>query len=497
MLEDARELPGGATIDADVAIIGGGAAGITLARALQDGRRSVVVLEGGLSDFDERHQGLYDGTSHGHDYDLLFARLRQLGGSTNHWGGYCRPLDPLDFEERSWVPHAPGWPIDRDELRPWYEQAAGVCELVGAVPDLADDWRDIVEGGDHPLLGHSDLVTTSAHQLSPPTRFGERYRDDLAAPPGDLLRVLTAANVTALRCVDAGTAGGATVDRIDVATLDGGRFVVSAPVVVLATGGIEVPRLLLSSAGETVDPLPLPNDLVGRYFSDHLEGVIGELVTAEPVSALFTAVLLSRLQAVLRPSDEASRSASLLATAFSLREVEPEREHDGPRPLDLATLVDRGHRTAGHDGPFLAEVHFSIEPEPDPDSRVSLGDDVDELGMRRSRLDWRIPLRSFESLHHAFELVGDDLAARRLGRVRRRDPERDELRVGWHHMGTTRMHPDPEQGVVDADAKVHGIDNLWIAGSSVFPSAGSANPTLTIVALALRLAAHLDQRGTG
>jgi len=495
VLEDAREIPEGTTIDADVVIVGGGAAGITLARFLQNGRRSVVVLEGGLRDFDDRHQDLYDGPAIGEGYDLRFSRLRQLGGSTNHWTGYCRPLDPLDFEDRAWVQHAPGWPISRDELRPWYEAAAVVCELIGPVPDLSADWRRVTEDGDDPLLlPDSAAVVSSVHQLSEPTRFGERYREDLTSPPAEQLRVLLGSNVTALRCVDAGRPGDATVDRLEVTSFDGGTFVVAAPIVVLASGGIEVPRLLLSAAQQSVDPLPLPNDLVGRYFSDHLEGVVGELLTDEPISGLYDAVLLTRVQALLRPSDEVSGEHELLATAFSLRRVEPEPVPSSFDPADLAPLLAPGTRAAD-DGPFLAKVHFSIEPEPDPDSRVSLGEDVDELGMRRSQLDWRIPPTTFRSLHRAFDVVADDLAARGIGRLRRLRPEDEERRIGWHHIGTTRMHADPSLGVVDADSKVHGIDNLWVASSSVFPSAGSANPTLTIVALALRLADHLDAVG--
>lgn len=504
MLDDARQVPNGSTVSADVVVIGGGAAGITLAMALQDGRRSVVVLEGGLAEFDDRHQSLYDGVAVGQDYDLRFSRLRQLGGSTNHWTGYCRPLDPLDFVERRWVPDSQAWPVSRQELAPWYRDAALICELEGPVPDLADDWRSVVEGGDDPFLFEdSEIVTSSAHQLSQPTRFGERYRDDLVTPPAELLRVLTGANVTALRCSDASAAGASTVDRVEVTTFDGNSFNVSAPVVVLATGGIEIPRLLLSSAEQSDDPLPLPNDLVGRYFSDHLEGVVGDLVTVEPLSVLYTAVLLTRLQAVLRPADSVSRDEELLATAFALRMVDPDQNDTSLATGDLAVLLGSASGSMSPatlaapaaEGPFLAEVHFSIETEPDRDSRVTLGDEVDELGMRRSQLDWRVPEGTFDSLDRAFEIVADDLAARQIGRLRRRAYRDEGIRVGWHHMGTTRMHPDPNLGVVDENAKVHGIDNLWIASSSVFASAGSANPTLTIVALALRLADHLDRRG--
>jgi choline dehydrogenase-like flavoprotein len=401
------------------------------------------------------------------------------------------------------VPDSPGWPFGREELAPWYERAALVCELDGPVPDLVEDWRTVVELGEDPLLlEDSPVVTSSAHQLSPPTRFGDRYLADLADPPPELLRVLTGANVTALRCSDAGAAGPATVDRAEVRTLDGGTFSVVAPTVVLATGGIEVPRLLLSSAEEDLDPLPLPNDLVGRYFSDHLEGLVGELVTVEPLSVLYTAALLTRLQAVLRPSDRVSRDEALLATSFALAGFDPERASPGLAAGDVAVLLGPGSgsrspatlATPASDGPFVADVHVSIETEPDRDSRVTLGDEVDELGMRRSRLDWRVSAATFDSLDRAFDAVADDLAARHLGRLRRRDDLDDRLRVGWHHMGTTRMHPDPALGVVDADGRVHGLDNLWIASSAVFPSAGSANPTLTIVALALRLADHLDGR---
>jgi choline dehydrogenase-like flavoprotein len=140
-----------------------------------------------------------------------------------------------------------------------------------------------------------------------------------------------------------------------------------------------------------------------------------------------------------------------------------------------------------------------MEPAPNPESRVSLGEARDALGVRQVVLDWQIDAPSLASFRRTLAIFAEELGATGQGRVKIADwiatPGASvgdaEIHGGQHHMGTTRMGDDPAQSVVDRDAKVHGIANLFVAGSSLFPTVGWANPTLTIVALALRLAEHL------
>ncbi|MEO6577749.1 MAG: GMC family oxidoreductase, partial [Candidatus Limnocylindria bacterium] len=162
---------------------------------------------------------------------------------------------------------------------------------------------------------------------------------------------------------------------------------------------------------------------------------------------------------------------------------------------DIATIV-YGETIGGI--PLTGiDVTTRIDPEPNPDSRIQLGTARDALGMPRAELDWRLSPADRESIVRALELLGAELGRAELGRLQVSfDADEpgwpDDLEGGWHHMGTTRMHDDPRHGVVDRDCRAHGIRNLYVAGSSVFTTAGSATPTLTIVALALRLAAHLE-----
>jgi choline dehydrogenase-like flavoprotein len=149
-------------------------------------------------------------------------------------------------------------------------------------------------------------------------------------------------------------------------------------------------------------------------------------------------------------------------------------------------------------GPVVHWMHLTAEPAPNVESRVRLGDGRDAFGQRRVVLDWRLSPEDSDGARRSLALLARAWAAAGWGRARSRFPEAGFAALGprgsFHHMGTTRMHDDPKQGVCDRNARVHGVANLWVAGSSLFPTYGTVNPTLTIVALALRLAEHL--RGT-
>jgi len=232
MFSDAREVEDGAIIEGDICIVGAGAAGITLALGLLDGGRRIVLLESGGFDYDHDTQALYQGVNLGLPYyDLDVCRLRYFGGTTNHWEGRCRPLDPIDFEARPWVPHS-GWPITKATLDPFYARAHEICQLGPYRYDPAD-W---LQPGESALAFDPARITTNLWQFSPPTRFGETYRQALAMAPD--VEVLLHADVVDIATNEAG----AEVDRLQVATLSGRRFGVRARAYVLACGGIENAR---------------------------------------------------------------------------------------------------------------------------------------------------------------------------------------------------------------------------------------------------------------
>jgi choline dehydrogenase-like flavoprotein len=492
MIVDARVIPNEAVIECDVCIVGAGAAGITLARELVGRRVRVALLESGGLTPDAKTQSLYAGAVTERPYfDLDAARSRYFGGTTNLWTGECRPLDAQDFERRDWVPDS-GWPFGLDELLPFYEKAQTVCQL-GPYAYTADDWRG---HGVRPMAIHGERIQSSAFQYSPPTRFGDVYRDELRRSPN----VVTYLGANA---IDLETPMPShLVSAVKVACLTGTNFRVAARAFVLATGGIENARLLLLS--DRVQPAGLGNgnDLVGRYFMEHLYMDAAAEIRASngAISDFYTSgdwVDGRRVRGILGLTPEVRRRERL--TNYCGVIVEPS---SGPLTRLRNAIANVRARTA----PRSYLVKNVMEQAPNPDSRVTLGPDRDRLGCRRPALRWRLSSLDKFTVHRAHDILGEELSRSGVGQLRsfmgtEADPWPTSVRGARHHMGTTRMHADARHGVVDADCRVHGIANLYVAGSSVFPTVGAANPTLTIVALALRLARHLQNRlaesGTG
>jgi choline dehydrogenase-like flavoprotein len=475
VLEDARAIPSGTTLRADVCIIGAGAAGITVAHELARTSAAVVVLEAGGLERDAADQAQYLGEITGRRYyPLNEARLRYFGGTTNHWGGMCRPLDAADFESRAWLPHS-GWPLTRAELYPYYTRAAELCELNGArfSPQNAG-----IPAAD--LLPLDPRITeTVLFRFSRPTRFGKVYRAALARAAG--VSVLLHANALELETDDAAR----TVTGVRAGSLNGNRFHVRARRYVVATGGIDNARLLLASNRTAPAGLGNGRDLVGRYFQDHLVVTGGAvLTTMRPLPKLYTH---QRVDA----SGNWPRAALRLAPA---RQTEARcGGHNALVKEDRFAGPNLAARRAGK--PVRYTLYNQWEQLPNPDSRVRLITERDALGMPRVALDWRLADRDWRTLEAAHAAIDAAFRSAGLGRLDGEpdDTWREAAKGDFHHMGTTRMHADAARGVVDAACRVHGVDNLYLAGSSVFTTSGSANPTLTIVALALRLAAHLTQ----
>jgi choline dehydrogenase-like flavoprotein len=508
MFLDGRALPNRSAFRADLVIIGAGAAGIAIAKALANSHLSIVLIESGGLEYDEATQALNNGENVSLPYaDLTYNRLRFFGGTTNHWGGWCRPLDSGDFLQRESIKYS-GWPFERPTLDPYYRIAQG---LVEAGPYNYDDHETVesLVGGKLALKG--DELTLGMYQYSPPTRFGESYRTIIERARN--IRTLLHTNALEIETEE----GGSTVTGVRLGCLNGRRHSVRARNYVLATGGIENPRLLLASNSRQKPGLGNRRDLVGRFFMDHPHIVPARLLLTpreKHVLNFMKDVHQGGIhgRACLRPSERLVAAGGLNALFILSMHLEfggdgrplapdhPNEDNDEERILRatvsrLGTLS--GEENSGDVPTVEAMVEVACEQSPNPLSRVSLGEDRDALGMPRVRLDWRVDQSDMEALRQTLVSFGSFMGRNRLGYVRLHTADRSKWPgpIGWgnHHMGTTRMARDAASGVVDDNCKVHEVDNLFVAGSSIFPTCGAANPTLTIVALALRLADHLQE----
>ncbi len=487
---DARAVAQGAEIETDLLIVGGGPAGISLALALANQDLRIVLLESGAMEFDGPTQALYEGTQDGVPYLALDgSRMRFLGGGTNHWGGWCRPLERIDFEAQSWLAHS-GWPFARSVLEPYFARAQALVEAGPFIYDQAAQRFSV-----KPLNVGRGGVETVWFQFSKmrdsqlPTQFGRRYADELATAQN--ISLYTHANVTGLRL----TRDAKMLSHVDVATLSGVRFAVKPKRAVLCAGAIESARLMLASRDVMRPGVGNQYDLVGRYFADHpLPGDNATLVVFDGALAphyLATQIMDgTRFRAAFAPSDAFRRTKSVTGALITV---------DGGARLDAlgqaAVVTTANALGVSSQGMKAFSVGCGLEPEPDPERRIMLAADKDALGMPRVVLKNALKAADFARYRTVLEEWGRQMLAARTGMLRiHRHSEAEWLEgLDWanHHMGTLRMHEDPKQGVTDADGRVHGIGNLYVAGSALFPTYGASNPTMNLVALTLRLADHL------
>lgn len=535
-----------ADFHADLCIVGAGAAGIAIARSFMGTAIRVCVIEGGGLNGEEESQALFHGSSVGNPpFDPMHSRMRVFGGSCNLWGGGCITLSRHDLGTRDWVPHS-GWPISFDELKPYYEQARGYCQL---------DSHDFADGSfvgalpREPVPFDSDKLVNQIFARSP-IFFGAAYRSELEY--AENITVLLHANLLELEA----TSDGKAVTRARIGALDGRIGHVHARHYVLASGGIENARLLLLSDSVLPHGLGNAHDLVGRYFMDHPSGSIGRILTDTPdrltrpydrdlnrgTSSVFPEIGLSdrvqrkhgllsgrvhpfavetevpkgiralrELRAALRKTvlDEGEALEARLCAAMRNGPVTATGPMPGSQSVgrlalrvgmgagDIAKafarkVSDKSAVKSGH-----VELIGYFEQAPNPHSRVTLDSQVDALGLRKVCIDWQLTALDKHTYRTASMLFGTELAHACKGRyipapwVGGMGDDMPDVHGTAHHLGTTRMSDDPRQGVVDSHCRVHGMDNLHIAGSSVFPTGGWAFPTFTIVALSLRLAEDL------
>lgn len=532
----------------NICIVGGGPAGITLAHRLVKEGQSVLLVESGGRRETERSRALNLGSAEPPDSHepLEENRRRQWGGASSVWGGRCIPLDDLDFAQREWVPFS-GWPIGRGELDPYYAEAMGYCEA-GAI---SFDARECSPPAPEMLRGldGEGVVTYPLERWSPPTHFGKAYRRKFKS--SDNVTVVLNATCTHIQL----TPTGESVDHLVISTHNGSSIRVSADRYVLAAGGLENARLLLSSDDIATSGIGNHSDSLGRFYQTHLFGCFAAVDLKESkvahvgfdrdsVGAYFrrriwidserqqSDHLLNIVFFPVRPPTGASgHRGPLFSAVFLLKtfgsairdpaqagriwrtERQAIRSHarvfvrhlPGAFPELYRAFVGRyvGSRRLPvilpPDGLRQYYLQYQAEQVPNREARVALGNERDDLGMRRLVVAPRASVQDVDSVVRAHRLLDRRLRTSGLGRLRYRE---DQLRAaveesatsvnsGAHHIGTTRMGDDPAVAVVDRTCRVHGIKNLYVLGSSVMPTSGHANPTLTIVALALRLADEL------
>ena len=540
MLIDTNELASGSVIQTQICIVGGGAAGISMALELEKAGIDTVVLESGGLSRDEATADLYRGPSVGIPYDFSDGtRSRFLGGSSNCWGGFCRPWDQSAFEHRPWV-NGSSWPIGRADLEPFYQRSHAILQVPSNDYDPAHwvgNTGEATHGASKGLSAKAasypfdpKKVEEIISQYSPPLKMGEAYLSELKAAKH--VKVYIKANVVELQC----NPWGGAVESAKIRTLKGVSATVQAKVFVLASGGIENARLLLASNRQQSTGIGNRYDLVGRYFQDHPRFLNGIVDFAEPYrnNPLFDIKFHCIVNKVkiggvdisgqMRIPFEVQKERGILDAQMWFRSLYAGEGTDVVRALYrmrqrvrgkwspfVGLGTDLGHifshpmdsltYSVAHTTGSLKLVRYVTmeliaEPEPDPNSRVMLSDDVDALGMRRTKIDWRLNQRVKDTVDTSFELLARELEDKKIAKVTLGPRIND---VGWpadmegtyHHMGTTRMADSPREGVVDRNCLVHGMENLYIAGSSVFPTSSSNNPTMTLVALALRLTDRL------
>jgi choline dehydrogenase-like flavoprotein len=565
----------GSQFKADILIIGGGPAGLTIAREFLNSSTTVILLESGIETEDAAHMELnrlescgepkgeaatnFRKTFHGNnmatfdqDAQPFGVRCRVLGGSATYWGGKSALFDDMDFSKRDWVPNS-GWPIERGELESYFSRAAEVLNLG---PNLYDEnlWTLIGEKIKRPLLDRTKLRSFFwQFARSRLNRTGVmNFADEFRTIHSDNIRTLV--DATAVR-IDT-DASGERFTGVEISTLQGTRSYVTASLCVLAAGGIENARLLLNSRHQHRGGIGNQYDVVGRYLMDHPGTSIGyfkiEDVKASDYLGFYTIMhkraLIMYMHGLSLSPETQARERLLNSAIYVLPEIAPDDPIEAIKRLlkfrtsnlvrDLGSSLSSVSllaKAAGLkiffsrffpqflQGPIISalmainpgfvvrefqsrgvphkltsmRIHVITEQEPNPESRLVLSDQKDALGLPRVRALWKISEADRRSVVRIGQLLLEELPRGGLPTPIMDDwiidnrPDDGALVDMAHIIGTTRMSSDPKTGVVDAQCEVHGVKGLFIAGSSVFPTSGHANPTLMILSLAIRLADHL------
>jgi choline dehydrogenase-like flavoprotein len=518
MIIDLKTLGDTPELSCDLCIVGSGAAGLAIASQMLPTPLTTLIVESGGLEQEPPTQALYDVDISGLPHPgSTQGRFRVCGGSTTQWGGQALPLTPLDFKHRDWVPHS-GWPISLEELTPYYARASRflLVDNMNFDTDLFTYLRT------RPPDFDAQRVSYHFSKWSPKPSVREHYLPELTK--SGRCTLLLHANVTRIvleRDLN-------RVSGIEVRSLQGQKTLVRARTFVLCVGGIETARLLLSNNEQQSNGIGNEYDLVGRFFQDHPSAMVGWLRTPHPARAqkLLNVFHKNGLKYSVRctATPQLQRDQRMLnismGTTFvennpALQDVKDiylgirRRQFSGVMARKLLRAASRPSGSILPVWQYLArgrsyapgarmQIGLTSEQQPNPDSRVLLSDKMDALGIRRSNVRWKLTDGTRHTIRQFAKVLQEEFQRAGIGEI---DLEEwvlndslewaNRITDQFHHMGTTRMSESPRLGVVDGNCKVHGVENLYIGSSAVFPTGGHSNPTLTIIALCLRLADRL------
>jgi len=505
MHTDARTIDNNSIIQGDICIIGAGAAGISMALELLNTQHKVILLEGGGFEYDEQMQQLFAAKTTGQRYfPLKSIRLHQFGGTTGHWAGWCATFDPIDFKKRDWIPGS-GWPIALEDVKPFYPRAQKYVEVGPEEFDLAT-WQK-KDPSLIPFPLDENKVWSKMWEFSPPTRFGTTYKDAIVNAKN--IHLYTYANVVDITANENASA----IKEVVIKNHAGKQHTVKAKNFILACCSIQNARILLAANKQAPKGLGNDSDHVGRYFMEHLEIKTSSLWLADPADIKLYKMDFgtTKARAELAISEQMQTEHRILNGTCSLSPLELatnqksfieiwQDEKDAmDKTIEKSSKEVKAAKLDVPKGFKAYQLFARMEQAPHANSRVTLDSENDALGMPRAKLNWELTSLEKNSLRTISTLIGQEVGRASMGRVKLYEYLQDEKDEswpsfaggGWHHMGTTRMSSDAKDGVVDANCKVHGISNLYIAGASVYVTAGAVNPTLTLIALTIRLADHL------
>ena len=516
-------------LSADICIIGGGPAAISMALNFSATKYQVILVTGGDWAQTPVNRDLYKGIIKpaGSHEPLEDSRRRQFGGGSAVWAGRCVPFDNIDFRPRSWVPES-GWPVSYQEMLPYFKKACELCKIGDCNFDTHSVFphkqQEIIPGVDS-----ADFVSSRLERYSTPVHFAKTYKTELEASTN--IQVLLDAHALNLSMLNEDS----SITNLEIATGQV-RATIAAEYFVLAAGGIENARLLLASSNKSF-PAGLGNqhDNVGRYYMTHITGTYAKLNPYNREKIMFDfekdkdGIFCRRRWWI---PEDAQEKRKVLNTIFYLSYAKSFTENSNPifsvvykaaKFLVSATgvreVLRRAVQKSDQPSTLLKEIYrlglpsllpskkskywglfFQAEQVPNRESRITLSDtQKDALGMPRVEVNINFKEIDTESLVEAHNLFVKSYRESGAGEIIYTEAgfrhylkhKLTNFNSYAHHMGTTRMSDDPKTGVVDRNAKVFDIENLFIAGSSTFSTGSHANPTITVVAQALRLADHL------
>ena len=539
MIVDGSTLSTGIEKEHEICVVGSGIAGMLLVMELARTGKDICMIESGAWTPDDDTQSLYTLNNVGYPIRKHYqSRIRYFGGSCNIWAGRAMIYNEIDLLSRPWLDSS-GWPVDFAELDRYYASAARYLNLPSSDKLKPASWQAKLSDFEASLVQSANFKTNVSLFAKAPARFGYKSKYYRTVKNSKNITLYINSNVVNLQLNEPLS----HVVRLDVACLNGVRYTVKPKKVVLACGGLENTRILMASDKQMPQGIGNQNGLLGRYYMDHPRAVFGRVKLTRRLKLdhmLGMPVRGGKMQLGIALSDKIQAGEGLLNNYLSLEpcySIGSMELYESFVKL-MKRLLRKGYSGKRFDfkNPEMAEVpemiylltpkellphfmyytyykysriaknvftkltHLSIvnysEQEAINASRVYLDGEKDKLGMPKLILDWKVSDRSLKSSLRLMHLLDEHFRMHEAGYI---EEDLSEIKTlpytdASHHLGTTRMSADPKTGVVDANCQVHGVDNLYVAGSSVFPTAGHANPTLTIAAMSLRLADHLKIR---